>query len=136
MFGNVFTKIEELKQIIKSAQDIPPTTSTMEMEKSAHHDLNEVLTRERILWRDKVKGKWLQKGDNNTTYFHLTTIAHRRSNRIHHLLDEKNHRISNSAVVGQMFTTYYTNLFSSYRPSFSENLQGLIENFVNNRLND
>lgn len=132
----MFTKIEELKQTIKLAQDMPPTTSTMEKEKSSQHGLNEVLTRERILWRDKVKGKWLQKGDANTTYFHLTTIAHRYSNRMHHLLDEENHTISDSAVVGQMFTTYYTNLFSSYKPSFSENLQGLIENFVNNRLND
>lgn len=78
------TKIKELKQVSELVQDQPSTTLTMGIEQTTQHELYEVLTKERILWRDKANDRLLKEGDANTSCFHLTTIAYRCSNHIHH----------------------------------------------------
>lgn len=46
------------------------TLSTLlQMERYAQHDLNELLLRERTLWQEKAKAKWLEEGDANTSFF-------------------------------------------------------------------
>lgn len=50
VFGNIFTKIKELKKIVEAHQDGPPSTN-------AQQDLNKMLLRECILWKDKEKDK-------------------------------------------------------------------------------
>lgn len=130
------TKIKELKQVNESVQDQPSTTLTMGIEQTTQHELNQVLTKERILWRDKANDRWLKVGDANTSCFHLTTIAYRCSNHIHHLMNENNTRISDAVTVGNMFIDYYKSLFSNSSPIFSMNLQGLFEISVDSRMNE
>lgn len=81
-------------------------------------DLDDLYTREETLWRDKAKARWMEEGDANTHYFHLSTIIHRRYNRIHHILDSNNQWLSNRQLIGNAFQTYFTNLFVIVGPSF------------------
>lgn len=48
---------------------------------------DEVLLQEEILWLQKSRVEWLQAGDRNTTFFHLSTLIRRRKNRIEALQD-------------------------------------------------
>lgn len=42
------------------------------------------------MWREKSKQRWMEKGDANTRFFHLSTVTQRRYNFIHHLLGDAN----------------------------------------------
>lgn len=66
------------------------------------------------------------EGDVNTHYFHTTIIIHRRYNHIYTLLDTDNVSISDPIKIGDLFVSYYSNLFSSGMHSFPIDLQQLI----------
>lgn len=68
-------------------------------------------------------------------FFHLTTILHRSHNSIHHIVNSDNVRITDIHQFGDMFIVYYSNLFSSSRPSFPYDLQGLILPSIDDQLN-
>ena len=39
------------------------------------------------LWKQKSRDKWVKEGDNNTKFFHITTMVRRRKNKIDGLFD-------------------------------------------------
>lgn len=47
-FGNIHTKIEELKQFIKILQDSPPNSLNLSIEEALHRNLDELLKFEEI----------------------------------------------------------------------------------------
>lgn len=98
----------------------------IEQERNASRELDEILMRERILWKEKAKAKWLEEGDANTHFFHVSTISHRRYNHIPFLFDVNDARISDIDLIGQKFVAFYSNLFSTSRHCFPLNLQDLI----------
>lgn len=55
---------------------------TIFAERIAQQDLDLVLKREEILWKDKAKTRWIDEGDANTRCFHRSTIIHRKFNVI------------------------------------------------------
>lgn len=89
-------------------------------------EMNELLKREEILWRDKVKSRWIAEGDANTRFFHLSTIIHRRYNSINSILLANNIWLTNRQDIGLAFQSYYTTLFTSCEPTFPDDFQTLI----------
>lgn len=51
--------------------------------KSLRIDLEEILAREEIFWRQKSREVWLSDGDRNTKFFHSSTKLKRSRNRIY-----------------------------------------------------
>lgn len=71
---------------------------------------------------EKAKSHWLEEGDANTRFFHLSTIIHRQHNFMHYILDYTNSHVHDYDQIGYVFVQYYTILFSSYIPSFPSDL--------------
>lgn len=127
-FGNVQSRIADLKKLIELLQSLPQTYHVMEQERLAHAELDEIWLREKLLWKAKARVKWLMEGDANTHFFHTTTITHRRYNHIHSIFNIDTHtRIYEPDMIGDIFVKYYTNLFSSAAYSFPFDFQHLIE---------
>ncbi|KAG8369712.1 hypothetical protein BUALT_Bualt14G0042400 [Buddleja alternifolia] len=78
-FGHCQRNISLLHDLISSIQSREPTIENRHMEEALVGDLNELLMREEVMWRQRAKQKWLKKGDANTRFFHLSTIIHRRA---------------------------------------------------------
>lgn len=135
-FGHLQSNIQTLKRQIEHLQSQTPTPTTIQMEQSALKDLDELLVRERILWMEKAKSKWLEEGDVNTHFFHISTIIHSKSNHIHSILDCNNVFTSDYDTIGSTFVTFFTNLFTSSLPSFPSDLQGLITPSISSQTND
>lgn len=43
-------------------------------EKNFQVELDSFPKKEEFLWKEKTKEKWMEEGDFNSNYFHLTTI--------------------------------------------------------------
>ena len=47
------------------------------LEAKIQGQLNEWLERNELLWRQKSRETWLREGDQNSQFFHVSTIIHR-----------------------------------------------------------
>lgn len=128
--------IQNIRSSILELQSQAQDSNTSEVENSLQKELDELLRREEILWRDKANSKWLQEGDANTRYFHLTTIIHRRYNSINSLLSSNNVWLSHRQAIGMTFQTYYSNLFTSVEPQYLEDFQNLRHPIIEQEDND
>ena len=52
-------------------------------------EINEILTREEMMWKQRSRVEWLRNGDRNTKFFHASASQRRRKNRIDGVMDSK-----------------------------------------------
>lgn len=90
VFGNVHEKLKQVSTLIDTLQNSPPNDVRSQLERAALQNLTELETREAVLWKEKAKARWIEEGDANTHFFHVTTLIHRRHNHIDHLLTAEN----------------------------------------------
>ncbi|KAG8379884.1 hypothetical protein BUALT_Bualt07G0135700 [Buddleja alternifolia] len=78
-FGHCQRNISFIQNLISSVQSREPTIENRHLEDALIGDLNELLKREEVMWRQRAKQKCLKEGDANSRFFHLSTIIHRRA---------------------------------------------------------
>ncbi|CAL2260060.1 unnamed protein product [Prunus armeniaca] len=76
-------------------------------------EFNLLLEQEALFWQQKSRVKWLQEGDRNTKFFHLTTIIRRRRNKIERLKDENGVWVEESQAIKSVAMKYFSDLFNS-----------------------
>lgn len=74
---------------------------------------NLILLQEEMLWLHKSFVEWLKSGDNNTKFFHTSTVVRRRRYKIHMLLDDEGRRVEGNEKLKEMAVAFYSNLFWS-----------------------
>lgn len=127
MFGHVQSHIKKIKEEIAALQSMNPASDVVSAEQSKQWELEELLHREELLWRDKAKAKWMNEGDANTHFFHITTLIHRRRNAIHQLQNSTSNWLTSWAAIGEEFRCFYCNLFTSTQSAFSVDFEGLFQ---------
>lgn len=126
VFGHVGELKRELTRLIDQFQNHDPSSLNYCREEHLQQALDEVLKREELMWRDKARINWLEDGDANTKFFHLSTILNRRYNGIDCLLSSSNSWLSEWGDIGMEFVAFYSSLFSTDSPIFPADLEGLI----------
>lgn len=89
-------------------------------------ELDVLLLKQEMLWKDKAKANWNEQGDTNTHFFHLSTIIHRNNNRICRILSCQNEWITQRTAIGNAFENYFSHLFTTVSPALSCDMQVLI----------
>ena len=80
--------------------------------------------KEFLLWFQKARELHLLDGDQNTRYFHFSTISRRRFNDIYFIKDSHGWLRGTREVAGA-FVLFYENLFQTESPEFPEDLDEL-----------
>ncbi|KAF7142356.1 hypothetical protein RHSIM_Rhsim05G0134900 [Rhododendron simsii] len=57
-------------------------------EKSLEKELEDLWQKDAMYWHQRSRIKWLQMGDKNSRFFHLSTIQRRQRNQIMRLKDK------------------------------------------------
>eukprot|EP00253_Pinus_taeda_P034910 PITA_34910 len=97
-FGDIFegkkaveNKLQELNQVL-----ISTGFNKVRDEKAnkLQQEWENFCKQEEIFWRQKSRVQWLKEGEQNTRFFHRSTLTNRAHNRISSIKDEEGHLLS------------------------------------------
>lgn len=74
----------ELEELLREIQNLASTPDNIEKEREVQDQLNEWLFHLETMWRQKSRELWLKGGDNNSKFFHASTICNRRRYSFQH----------------------------------------------------
>lgn len=131
VFGSLQKNISHTKAEIELLQNGLQSNHNLQKVKTLQLLLDTLLKKEELMWREKSKEHWLEEGDTNLRYFHLSTIIRRRYNHIYSLFDPATGWKKDFYSIGNLFLQYFQNLFSSSSPSFPYMLDNLIVYYTN-----
>ncbi|XP_023878479.1 uncharacterized protein LOC111990942 [Quercus suber] len=120
-FGHVGRKISELQSRFEGLERQPSSTEQIRELKNTRVELNCWLDKEDVMWRQRSRLNWFQRGDRNTSFFHAKASARQKKNLIVGLMDANDVWQEDDARMEEIVVEYYNNLFSSSNPEdFSE----------------
>uniref|UniRef100_A0A803MV36 RNase H type-1 domain-containing protein n=1 Tax=Chenopodium quinoa TaxID=63459 RepID=A0A803MV36_CHEQI len=116
-FGSVQNNIKRTWARIKGAQKAleadPSSSFLFELEISLNKDLKLLLEQEEMYWVARARTDWLDSGDRNTKFFHLSSTIRKNRNIISALKSEVGNWITEPEQLKNHIISYFTNLFSS-----------------------
>lgn len=89
-----------------------PNRFLSQLESSLVNDFNLLLDQEAIFWSKKSRVQWLQEGDRNMKFFHMSTIIRRTRNRVERLKNENGDWVYEVVGLKTLALNYFSNLFS------------------------
>lgn len=131
VFENVHQKIKLLCNIIDNIQNQSHTPALLEQERNVTKDLTNLEQHATTFWRERSKSWWLEEGDSNSHYFHVTTLIHRRHNCINYIVGSSNNWIQDRERIGREFEDYFQNIFTTVHLPCTNVIQELIIPVIN-----
>lgn len=91
MVGNIFRRKRKLLARISGIQKSLCKKNNhflINLEEDLIKEYEQLRDQEALFWQQKSRVSWLQNGDRNTKFFHLSTLVRRRRNKVEGLLDQ------------------------------------------------
>ncbi|KAJ4833299.1 hypothetical protein Tsubulata_004319 [Turnera subulata] len=118
-FGNIHLRKKRLLARISGIQrflEHKNSAFLTDLETELRLELDGVLLQEELLWLQKSRRQWVQDGDRNTTYFHMSTIIRRKQNKIEALIDDNGVWQTDPDSLQHLATNYFRQLFCDDGP--------------------
>lgn len=124
-FGNIQRNIKVTLKQIDSIQQGPHTLASSTREAFLKSDLEDLLIKEELLWRNKSRETWLTCKDLNTRFFHTFTIIRRRSNAVDFIKTESGDWLSDRTSIRDNFVNHFSSIFATSLPPIDGDLLSL-----------
>ncbi|XP_055962333.1 uncharacterized protein LOC126687828 [Mercurialis annua] len=126
--GSVRYNIKQKTELLKSHQcqvgdEIDKAVAALQEE------IDELLLKEDILWKQRSRADWLQAGDRNTKFFHQKASNRKKNNNIHRLRDDSGVWQYGEDIKG-VVVNYFHELFSSGNPTDQERVTDCPDAFL------
>ena len=110
--GDIRGHTDSLQQQLRELQDQNEGGGGAEMQ-IVKKDLQILLDKTDIQWRQRAKMEWLRCGDRNTRYYHACANARKKSNQILRIADAEGREWESEEEVQNAFLNYFSGLFKS-----------------------
>ena len=80
-------------------------------------EINDLLSKEEKMWKQRSRELWLHEGDKNTRYFHSRATHRYRRNKIEELENHLGERCVDENGIANILVDFYQNLFTSSSPN-------------------
>ncbi|KAL5794249.1 hypothetical protein ACOSP7_002843 [Xanthoceras sorbifolium] len=135
-FHHLKNKIAEKRHILQSvSSDL--SGSSWQTIQVVEKELDVLLSKEELYWRQRSRNNWLKGGDRNTRFFHQAASSRRRRNFIHGLRDSSRQWVSSRSGIIGIIQGYYRSLFTSAtgRPESVNEILSSVRNRVSISMN-
>jgi len=75
-------------------------------------EMEELLHKEEILWRQRARALWLKEGDRNTSFFHRKASWRAKKNRISSLQDNNGRIVTDEDHMGKLTNEFFSKLYT------------------------
>lgn len=89
-----------------------------------------------MYWHQRSRVNWLQLGDQNTSFFHHTTLQRRKFNRICRIQDDNGAWLDSEKEITKYFSYYFKKLFISNGPQDWVEVLDFVDNLVTADINE
>ncbi|OMO87284.1 reverse transcriptase [Corchorus capsularis] len=128
VFGNIHKKKRLLLARIRGIQccnEYGISDFLQKLEVQLRGEYQQILLQEELLWFQKSRLNWVQQGERNTKFFHLTTMVRRHRNLISALKIDEN-RVTSPDLLCRHVLDFFSSLFGR-QPSL--NLMAVYDSF-------
>ena len=117
---------------------------SMELENSCVSDLvydssakiNLFWSQEEMYWKQRARTMWLSHGDQNTQFFHQTTLMNKRRNKILRLKDSNGTWLSEEKEVVKLLNEHFKKSYQAAPTNHIETVLGFVENLITPEMNE
>ena len=92
--------------------------------------LEKLVQKEEILWKQRSKSLWLKDGDRNTKFFHAMASRRKRNNRLLRIIDEERRWQVKEEKITTVFLGYFISLYSTSNPINMEQFYQTMDNRI------
>jgi hypothetical protein len=104
--------------------------------KKLSRELDELLEKEELRWRQRSRVNWLRAGDRNTKYFHRKATWRAKKNKIDKLMDLEGNVIKDEPKMQEMATNFFKDLYTESDSVHSEVITNLLQEKVTTDINE
>ncbi|KAL5767157.1 hypothetical protein ACOSQ2_013940 [Xanthoceras sorbifolium] len=119
-FGSLKKAIDRKRCEINLLYDRKQSEQVLDAIKSRERELESLLSKEELYWKQRSRVDWLLAGDKNSKFFHRRATARKKKNQISSLLDSRGVRRESEQGMSSVVLDYFSDLFRSIQPSFSD----------------
>lgn len=128
-------RMHQLGEEAKLLEERAVTEEDQYQLKKLHEELNELLEREEIAWRQRSRVQWLQEGNRNTKFFHNKATQRRKKNTIESLVDDHGTKHEEQQRIEQLIVDYFSQIYTSSNPQNLEPIMEAVETSVTEDMN-
>ncbi|KAL3813976.1 hypothetical protein ACJIZ3_015244 [Penstemon smallii] len=136
-YGAVPRRVKKLKEeVLKLKRGLITEESKVRI-KEKSYELEDLLDKEEMLWRQRAKAHWMREGDKNTKFFHAKASSRRKMNMIDGIRDANGVWREKANELEAIVADYFRDIFTSSNPSESamEEVLGAVVPKVTNEIN-
>ena len=134
-FGNVQQQLRHCQESFNRIRASPPDPVSRGEEESLLREMELLLDKEELLWKQRSKEHWLLDGVRNSKFFLSRANARQKFNRVKGLYDDQDRWVSDDVGMGQIVHDYFNNIFLSSNPSRFERVTDLLSSQVTHEQN-
>ncbi|KAG5533573.1 hypothetical protein RHGRI_027682 [Rhododendron griersonianum] len=132
-FGNlklmIATTKDQLMEVQKQIQN-GFNPDALALEKSLIKKLEDLWQKNAMYWHQRSRIKWLQMGDKNSRFFHLSTIQRRQRNQIMRLKDSSGVWKSEHKEIAEIIKLHFQDLYRGPPSRNLENMVSLVDHVI------
>jgi hypothetical protein len=133
--GSIRKKIETKRRDLERVSQRTDQNSRWQAKKISA-DLDELLEKEEIRWRQRSRISWLRSGDRNTMFFHRKATSRQKKNKIDKLQNNSGEVVSDTDKMESLATEFFKELYTSDLEVQPEIAVDLLKKKINDQTNE
>lgn len=116
VFGNIFKRKKRVLAHLEGTQRVlfhGKNERLQILKEGLWEEYSRILHQEEAYWFQQSRSKWIKLRDRNTCFFHQSTLAKRKFNKIEALMDEDGEWIYDEDKLQSLAVNFYGSLYSS-----------------------
>nr|GEZ24877.1 reverse transcriptase [Tanacetum cinerariifolium] len=134
-FRNNRKVIEELTNELRLVQSATPTAANNARQRLLRKKLEETWRKEEMFWHQRSRVNWIKFGDQNTRFFHLSTIHRSQRNAITMLKNGEGQWVDDPVALNTLIRNHFTSIYTSVGVREFGDVLDVIEPVVTEHMN-